>query len=91
MAGEILLNPKTEEVVSEEEPGSFETLEEKVSDLLTEFQNIKKERDTLVSALNAEKERLIRMEKKLEALAQEREKIKLRIDQILHRLKRIEG
>ena len=91
MAGEILLKPKTEEVVSEEEPGSFETLEEKVSDLLTEFQNIKKERDTLVSALNAEKERLIRMEKKLEALAQEREKIKLRIDQILHRLKRIEG
>lgn len=91
MAGEILLNRKTEEVVSEEEPGSFETLEEKVSDLLTEFQNIKKERDTLVSALNAEKERLIRMEKKLEILSQEREKIKLRIDQILHRLKRIEG
>jgi len=90
MAGEILLNRETEEMVSEEESGPFETLEEKVSDLLREFQDIKKERDTLVLTLNAEKERLIRMEKKLEILSQEREKIKLRIDQILHRLKRIE-
>ncbi len=77
-------------MISEEESGPFETLEEKVSDLLREFQDIKKERDTLVLTLNAEKERLIRMEKKLEILSQEREKIKLRIDQILHRLKRIE-
>ena len=90
MAGEILLNRETEEMVSEEESGPFETLEEKVSELLREFQDIKKERDTLVLTLNAEKERLIRMEKKLEILSQEREKIKLRIDQILHRLKRIE-
>lgn len=90
MAGEILLNRKTEEMISEEESGPFETLEEKVTDLLREFQDIKKERDTLVLTLNAEKERLIRMEKKLEILSQEREKIKLRIDQILHRLKRIE-
>lgn len=91
MAGEILLNRKPEEMVSEGEPRPLETLEEKVSDLLREFQDIKKERDTLVLALNAEKEKLIRMERKLEILSAEREKIKSRIDQILHRLKRIEG
>ena len=91
MTGEISLNRKPEQMVSEEEPGPLETLEEKVSDLLREFQDIKKERDTLVQALNAEKEKLIRMERKLEILSAERERVKSRIDQILHRLKRIEG
>ena len=91
MAGEISLNRKTEETVSVEEPGPFEALEEKVGDLLKEFQDIKKERDRLVLALNAEKEKLIRMERRLEILSAERQKIKTRIDQILQRLKRIES
>ena len=91
MAGEILLDRKTEEKISEEGPGPLQTLEEKVGDLLKEFQNLKKERDKMVLALDAEKERLNRMEKKLEILSQEREKIKMRIDQILHRLKGIES
>jgi uncharacterized protein YaaN involved in tellurite resistance len=91
MGAEILLNGKAGEMVSEGEPGPFKTLEEKVGDLLKEYQNIKKERDTLALALDEEKERLIRTEKRLELLAQEREKIKMRIDQLLHRLKGIEG
>jgi chromosome segregation ATPase len=66
-------------------------LEEKVSDLLKAFQEIKKERDALVSALGMEKEKLTRLEKKLEFLSQEREKIKLRLDQLLHRLKGVGG
>jgi len=91
MAGEILLDRKAEEMISEEGPGPLQTLEEKVGDLLKEFQNLKKERDKMVLALDTEKERLDRMEKKLEILSREREKIKMRIDQILHRLKGIEG
>ena len=91
MAGEILLNRKVEEVVLEEEQEPLKILEEKVSDLLKEFQDLKKERDTLALTLHAEKERLVRMEKKLELLSQERERIKMRIDQLLHRLKGVEG
>jgi DNA repair ATPase RecN len=91
MAGEILLNRKVEEVVLEEEQEPLKVLEEKVSDLLKEFQDLKKERDRLASTLDAEKERLVRMEKKLEILSQERERIKMRIDQLLHRLKGVEG
>jgi len=87
VAAEILLDRKTEEMMSEGESGPLKSLEEKVSDLLGEFQDLKKERDSLARALDAEKERLNRMEKRLEILCQEREKIKIRIDQILHRLK----
>ena len=91
MAGEISLNRKIEEVVLEEEQEPLKILEEKVSDLLKEFQELKKERDRLASTLDAEKERWGRMEKKLELLSQERERIKMRIDQLLHRLKGVEG
>ena len=91
MGAEILLNRKTGETAPEEEPGPFKTLEEKVGDLLREYQDIKKERDTLLLALDEEKERLVRTGKRLELLSQEREKIKIRIDQLLHRLKGIEG
>jgi DNA repair ATPase RecN len=91
MAGEILLNRKVEEVVLEEDQEPLKILEEKVGDLLKEFQDLKKERDRLASVLEAEKERLVRMEKKLEILSQERERIKMRIDQLLYRLKGVEG
>ena len=47
MAGEILLDRKTEEIVSEKEQGPLQTLEEKVGDLLNEFQDLKKERDKM--------------------------------------------
>jgi DNA repair exonuclease SbcCD ATPase subunit len=91
MAGEILLNRKVEEVVLEEDQEPLKILEEKVGDLLKEFQDLKKERDRLASVLEAEKERFVRMEKKLEILSQERERIKMRIDQLLYRLKGVEG
>jgi chromosome segregation ATPase len=91
MEAEILLDRKGEDPVSEEDPGLLKTLDEKVGDLLKEFQILQRERDNLAHALNAEKARLIRMEKKLEILSQERERIKTRIDQLLQRLKGIEG
>ncbi len=87
MEGEILLKRKLEEADPEVEATPLKDLEQKVTDLLKAFQEIKKERDGLVSALGMEKEKLTRLEKKLEFLSQEREKIKLRIDQVLHRLK----
>ena len=91
MGGEILLDQKPEEGIPGVEPGAFESLEEKIGDLLSEFQDLRKERDKLAQALDAEKERLTRMEKRLEILFQERERIKTRIDQILLRLKGIDS
>jgi DNA repair ATPase RecN len=91
MEGEILLKRKVADTDSEEDSNPLKNLEEKVSDLLKAFQEIKKERDALVSALGMEKEKLTRLEKKLELLSQEREKIKLRLDQLLHRLKGVGG
>ena len=90
MEAEIILDQTRGELEREEE-GPLKTLEEKIGDLLREFQHLKGERDHLISALGAERERLTRMEKRLEILSQEREKIKARIDQLLHRLKNIEG
>jgi chromosome segregation ATPase len=90
MEAEILLNQRREEPEPEEEPGSLKTLEEKVNDLLKEFQRLRRERDSLIIALSAEKERSFRIEKRVEILSREREKIKSRVDQLLHRLKGIE-
>ena len=87
MEGEILLKRKLEVAEPEVESNPLKDLEQKVTELLKAFQEIKRERDGLVSALGIEREKLTRLEKKLEFLAQEREKIKLRIDQVLHRLK----
>jgi len=87
MEGEILLKRKLEDAVPEVESNPLKDLEQKVTELLKAFQEIKRERDGLALALGMEKEKLTRLEKKLEFLAQEREKIKLRIDQVLHRLK----
>jgi len=90
MVGEILLDEKTEEIISEEERGPLRNLEEKVSFLLKKYQELKKERDQLVVALDAEKTKMLRLEKRLELLSQDREKVKTRIDQLLHRLKSID-
>ena len=90
MVGEIILDEKTEKIISEEEPGPLRNLEEKVSFLLKRYQELKRERDQLVVALDAEKTKMLRLEKKLELLSQDREKVKTRIDQLLHRLKSID-
>jgi hypothetical protein len=89
MEAEILLKrkPKDAEVEPEGDLNLLKNLEEKVSDLLKVFQEIKRERDGLALALGIEKEKSTRLEKKLEFFSQEREKVKVKIDQLLHRLK----
>ena len=84
MAGEISLDKQTE-MESEEEQGLLGNLEEKIRRLLTTFHELKKERDNLAAALDMERGKVIQLEKKLKLLAQDREKVKTRIDQLLHR------
>ena len=93
MEAEILLKrkPNYTEVDPEGDLNLLKNLEEKVSDLLKAFQEIKRERDGLASALWIEKEKSTGLEKKLEFFSEEREKIKIKIDQVLHRLKGVGG
>jgi septal ring factor EnvC (AmiA/AmiB activator) len=93
MEAEILLKKKVQDTETdpEEDLNILKSLEEKVSDLLKAFQEMKRERDGLASALGMEKEKSTRLEKKLELFAQEREKLKIKIDQVLHRLKGVGG
>jgi len=90
MAGEILLNKKTENGALEEERGLLGNLEEKIEHLLVKYQELRKERDEFAIALSVEKERMVRLEKKLELISQDREKVKTRIDQLLLRLRGID-
>lgn len=90
MSGEISLDKQTE-TVSEEEKGLFGNLEEKIHRLLTTFHELKKERDSLAAALDTERGKVIQLEKKLKLLAQDREKVKTRIDQLLHRFGSIDA
>lgn len=90
MVGEISSENQTEKMVSEEEQGLLGNLEEKVRHLLTKFHDLKKERDHLVATLEVEKEKVIQLEKKLRLLSQDREKVKTRIDQLLHRFRNID-
>ena len=87
MTGEILLDERTEKMVPEDERGLLRDLEEKIGHLLVKYQKLKNERDELAIALDVENEKMIRLEKKLELLSQDREKVKTRIDHLLHRLK----
>ena len=91
MAGEILLDKQAEDIAPEEEQGLFVTLEEKVHHLLTKFHEMKKERDHLAAALDREREKVVQLEKKMKLLSQDREKVKTRIDQLLHRFKSIDS
>jgi chromosome segregation ATPase len=90
MAGEIVLDKKDEKIVPEVDQGPLGNLEEKVGYLLKKYQELKKERDELAIALDGEREKMMRLEKKLGLLSQDREKVKTRIDQLLHRLKSID-
>ncbi len=90
MDGEISLEKQTEKMASEEEQGLLGNLEEKVRYLLTKFHELKKERDHLVATLEGEKEKVVQLEKKLKLLSQDRDKVKTRIDQLLHRFKNID-
>jgi chromosome segregation ATPase len=90
MAGEISLDKQIEKVASEEEQGLLGNLEKKIHHLLTKFHELKKERDYFAVALNMEKEKVVQLEKKMKLLSQDREKVKTRIDQLLHRFKSID-
>ncbi len=90
MAGEIVLDEKIEERGVEEGRRPLGNLEAKVGSLLKKYQELKKERDDLAVALDVEKEKMIRLGKKLELLSQDREKVKTRLDQLLHRLKSVD-
>jgi chromosome segregation ATPase len=90
MAGEIVLDEENGKIVPEVDQGPLGNLEEKVGYLLKKYHELKKERDELAIALDAGREKMIRLEKKLELLSQDREKVKTRIDQLLHRLRSID-
>ena len=90
MSGEILLDKQTE-TAPEEGQGWFENLEEKIRHLLTKFQELKKERDNLAAALDTERGKVLQLERKLKLLSQDREKVKTRIDQLLHRFRSIDA
>ena len=90
MTREILLEERTEKMAPEDEQKLLRDLEEKIGYLLIKYQELKNERDGLAIELNIEKEKVIQQEKKLELLSQDREKVKTRIDQLLHRLKGVE-
>jgi len=74
----------------EEDRGALGKLEEMVGKLLVQYQELKKERDEMFAALDQEREKGRRLEMKLEALSQDKERVKTRIDQLLHRLKGID-
>jgi len=90
MPGEILLDKQTE-AASEEEQGWFGNLEGKIRHLLAKFNELKKERDNLAAALDMERGKVIQLEKRLKLLSQDREKVKTRIDQLLHRFGSIDA
>ena len=91
MAGEISLSKKSEEEIIGVEPGLLSDLEKRISGLLIKYQELAKERDELAAALKSEREKASQTEKKLELLTQDRERVKARIDQLLHRLKKIDS
>jgi hypothetical protein len=90
MDEEIVLPRKTEEGPPEGDLSSLAHLEKKINVLLVRFQELKKDRDLLALALTEEKERTGRLEERLDLLSQDREKVKGRIDQLLHRLKGVD-
>ena len=90
MDGEILLEKEIEPSAPSEDQGFFASLEEKVTLLLLRYREAKKTKEDLAMALKHEKERADRLEKKLELLSEDRDKVKTRIDQLLHRLKKVD-
>ena len=84
------MDERTEKMMPEDEQGLLKDLEEKIGYLLIKYQELKNERDELAVTLNMEREKMIRLGEKMELLSQDREKVKTRIDQLLHRLKGVE-
>lgn len=90
MAEEIALKNESEKTMAEEEKNLFGALEEKIGDLLTKCQELMREKDKLAAEVDAEREKGMRLEKRMELLSQDRENVKTRIDQLLHRLRSVD-
>lgn len=90
MDSEIILDKNLKMDDKEEEKGLLGGLEEKIDYLLMKYQEIKKERDYLLNELKIEKEKVFQLEKRLESINQDREKVRIRIDQLIHRLSNID-
>jgi len=90
MTGEISLDEQTEKAVPEVERSLLGDLEEKIGHFLMKYQELKKEKDELAAALSLEREKITDLEKKLELLSQDRDRVKTRIDQLLYRLKGVD-
>ncbi len=90
MTEEISLQNQVDPKMPEEEKSFLGNLEEKVGHLLIKYQELMKEKDALSTALIVEREARIRLERKMELLSMDRDKVRGRIDQLLHRLKSID-
>lgn len=86
MNEETTLDKPQEKVIPEEERRLFGILEEKIDHLLRKYHELLREKEDLAEELVVEKEKRIQLEKRMEILTQDRESIKVRIDQLLHRL-----
>ncbi len=87
MSEDLSLKRTHEKTIPEEEKNLFGVLEEKIDQLLKKYQELMAERERLIAEVEAEREKRIRLEKRMEILSQDRENVKARIDQILHRLR----
>jgi chromosome segregation ATPase len=90
MAGQISLENELGELVPEGDRLPLGSLEAKIESLLTKYQELKKERDEFAASVQLERDRANRLERRLEAISLDREKVKTRIDQLLLRLKGID-
>ena len=79
-----------DEGLPEGETGLLGPLENRVDFLLDKIQELTRQRDELTVAIDSEREKTRRLEKRLELFTQDRENVKTRIDQLLHRLKGID-
>jgi chromosome segregation ATPase len=78
------------EGLPEGETGVLGPLENRVDFLLDKIQELTRQRDELTVAIDSEREKTRRLEKRLELFTQDRENVKTRIDQLLLRLKGID-
>ena len=90
MTGEISLGNQMDEGLPEGETGLLDPLENRVDFLLDKIQELTRQKDELTVAIDSEREKTRRLEKRLELFTQDRENVKTRIDQLLHRLKGID-
>jgi hypothetical protein len=90
MTGEISLDDNKMVEGIGGELGFLGDLENRIDSLLARYQEMVRERDTMAASLESEREKNRQLEKRMELFVQERENVRTRIDQLLHRLKGID-